>query len=314
MSGRGLVAVLVGALMLSAQAQAAPKASCPAALSSAIPKRPATAITGSEFARRVGDLSGSAREEEIAAQLRAGNVPGFLRRLEPVHVSHAAPGRRPVEITLCVTRDYLSIGSDRDFMRIPMGLPTAIATARAMGFLLPTRRMVDAIYEQAQIRLGPEPMKPGPEMRSTAYYVSHNRRIAAQRAAIRAPLAALTAGHKKDLVLSNRLWGHPGRVAIYGWHRRDGTPIQPLSTVHGARYADYSHGVRLVSAVAYVDGRPRPLSSLIENPHFAAALSDEGPIVPLAELLRTLDGAAGPTADAAHLVEAAALLEAAARR
>ena len=50
----------------------------------------------------------------------------------------------------------------------------------------------------------------------------------------------LTAGPRKDLVLTSRLWLDPGKVAIYGWHRARGAPIQPLSTVHGAGYADYS--------------------------------------------------------------------------
>jgi hypothetical protein len=86
------------------------------------------------------------------------------------------------------------------------------------------------------------------------------------------------AGQKKDVVLTNRLLAKPGRVAIYGWHEGAGRPIQPLSTVHGARYADYSHGVRLVSAVAYVDGYARALSDLLEDRRLARLVSDEGPI------------------------------------
>jgi hypothetical protein len=96
-------------------------------------------------------------------------------------------------------------------------------------------------------------------MRSNSYYWEHEQRIREQRLALHAPLGALTAGQKKDLVFTNRLWGKAGRVAIYGWHQHAGAPIQPLSTVHGARYADYSHGVRLVSAVAFVNGRARSI-------------------------------------------------------
>ena len=50
------------------------------------------------------------------------------------------------------------------------------------------------------------------------------------------------------------------------------------SIVHGARYADYSHGVRLVSAVAYVDGRPRAIAEVLEDRQLAPVVSDEGPI------------------------------------
>jgi len=63
-----------------------------------------------------------------------------------------------------------------------------------------------------------------------------------ERAAHAEPLGELTSGDKKDLVLTSLLWRVPGRVAIYGWHRAVNQPIQPLSKVHGARYADYSPG------------------------------------------------------------------------
>ena len=88
----------------------------------------------------------------------------------------------------------------------------------------------------------------------------------------------LLAGHKKDLVLANRLSANRGRVAIYGWHRGNGDPIQPLSTVHGEYYADYSHGIRLVSRTAYVDGRPVDLRGLLTDSVYAALLNSDGPL------------------------------------
>ena len=65
-------------------------------------------------------------------------------------------------------------------------------------------------------------------------------------------------------------------------------PIQPLSTVHGMRYADYSHGVRLVSAIAFVDGEARQLLSLLEDPQAARVFSDEGVIRHPADLVSLL--------------------------
>jgi hypothetical protein len=121
-------------------------------------------------------------------------------------------------------------------------------------------------------------MPPTSQMRSTDYLLRHNRTVDAQRAAAGPRLGVLTAGQKKDLVLSNRLKSAPGRVAIYGWHRGNGAPIQPLSTVHGAFYADYSHGVRLVSATAFVNGAPQPLTEVLQDPVLAPIVSSEGPI------------------------------------
>ena len=111
-------------------------------------------------------------------------------------------------------------------------------------------------------------------MRSISYLQEHQRRIDEQRRGL--PLGDLISGHKKDLVISERLLERPGRVAIYGWHRRIGDPIQPLSTVHGEAYADYSHGVRLVSETVVVGGRPRSIYEALEDPALAPALTYEG--------------------------------------
>lgn len=225
------------------------------------------------------------REGAIRAELLAGNIPGFLRRLVPVSLSGRIEGGRTVRITLCVSPDYLAIGSDDDFLLVPLRLGTALEFARRFGFVLPTTKVVDAIFEQARVRLRPEPLPASDEMRSTEYYWRHNEIVREQRLSLGAPLGALTAGDKKDLVLTERLVEKPDRVAIYGWHERVDEPIQPLSTVHGARYADYSHGVRLVSAVALVDGTRRRIVELLQDPALARVLSDEGSSRGLAELM-----------------------------
>ena len=138
--------------------------------------------------------------------------------------------------------------------------------------------MVDAIYIQARHRLVPQPLPAGDQMRSTQYYWTHNELIDDQEQALGAQPGDLISGDKKDVVMTNRLVQHLGRIAIYGWHRAPGEPIQPLSTVHGANYADYSHGIRLVSRWALIDGKPRLVRDVLENPATARALSDEGPI------------------------------------
>jgi hypothetical protein len=91
-------------------------------------------------------------------------------------------------------------------------------------------------------------------------------------------LGTLVSGHKKDVVITNRLINRPGQIAIYGWHRAKGAPIQPLSTVHGANYADYSHGIRLISEMAIIDGEARSTDDILRDSLFASVLSDEGAI------------------------------------
>ena len=255
-----------------------------------IPARAATASGGHEFARRLEALSVPARDALIRAQLLAGNIPDFLRHLVPVSIPDGGVTPSRVQLTACVLPDYLAIGSDGDFVFVPMGLAAALEVAAGFGFTLPTPDLVDAIYRASAVKLAPLPLPASDEMRSTAYFIWHNDLIAQQRDTLRAAIGELTAGHKKDLVLSSRLWSLPGRVAIYGWHRGPDEPIQPLSTRHGARYADYSHGVRLVSNTAYVNGMPRAMMEVLEDSALASRLTDEGPWTQVAKRLAALIG------------------------
>jgi hypothetical protein len=237
-----------------------------------LPARPAGAMGGSEFVRRTRGLSSEDRDRAVVAELERGNVPSFLGHLTPVKLA-GSPSRGPAA-TIYVTPDYLAIGSDDDFLYVPLTYYSATIVADYFGCVLPTPRMVDAIYEQAAHRLTPAPLPAGPLMRSNLYLQKHQQRIDEQRAGL--PLGDLISGHKKDLVLSNRLRQLPGRVAIYGWHLRPGHPIQPLSTVHGAQYVDYSHGVRLVSQTVVVDSEPRSIYDALQDSQIAPLLSREG--------------------------------------
>jgi hypothetical protein len=223
-------------------------------------------------------MSPQEREQAILEEISKGNLPEFLRKLVPVKLQCELANGKSLIATIFVTPDYLAIGSDSDFLRIPMNLHTAVEIAERFGFVLPTKKMVDAIYLQSSYRLAPQPLPASPEMRSTAYYSTHNLMIEDQLHAIGARLGALISGDKKDVVMSNRLQMHAGRIAIYGWHRGPGEPIQPLSTVHGANYADYSHGIRLISEWALMNGKIQSIRDLLRYPSTAKLFSDEGPI------------------------------------
>ncbi|MEM7731368.1 MAG: hypothetical protein AAF280_01125 [Pseudomonadota bacterium] len=257
---------------------AAPSARCPKRLARGMPRRKGAAAGASSVLASAKGIDGTKRDQMVVAELLRGNMPSFQRNLVPVTLRGTTSDGRQANITLCVTPDYLALGSDRDFVRVPLGLSGASRVAKSFNMVLPTPRMVDAIYRQAAVQLAPSPMTPGPQMTSTAYFMRHNNTVEAQRRSAGGTHGNLISGHKKDVVLTTRLASNRGRVAIYGWHRRNGTPIQPLSTVHGAGYADYSHGIRLVSRTAYLDGQEVDLHQIMANPRYAGIISHEGPM------------------------------------
>lgn len=238
-----------------------------------IPVRSENAMTGSAFAHATEKLTGPERQKAALAEIERGNIPEFLRTLKLVRMDGRTASEKESSVIIWVMPDYLAIGSNEDFLRIPLTMPSATAVANEFGFSLPTRKMVDAIYAQADHRFRPIPMKPGLLMRSSDYYLRHQQMIEKQR--VGRSLGELVAGHKKDIVLTTRLRDNLGRIAIYGWQQPDGKPIQPLSTVHDQRYADYSHGVRLVWGTVWIDGEPRSLYDTLKDPELAPLLTYE---------------------------------------
>lgn len=284
-SGRGAACVA----MLSTALSATPAATevCAALTHQGLPERTDAAPGASDVMAGIASLGAAERDGVLVEEVLSGNVPNYFRNLVEVEIAGMVGGEARV-LTLCVTPDYLAVGDEVDNVRVPLGLPAAAEIADQTGFMLPTARMVDAIYAEAEVRLAPAPMPPTREMTSTGYFVRHNEMVEGARASMGMGREALTAGHKKDVVISPRLKRKPGRVAIYGWHRPNGKPIQPLSTVHGAAYADYSHGVRLVSRTALLDGEPVALDDILADGSMAGLASSEGPIPNLNDFLRSL--------------------------
>jgi hypothetical protein len=239
-----------------------------------IPSRPADAIGGKEFFKTLERLTRNEREEAIAREIVRGNFPDFLRSFKPVKLASKDATGRELKATVEVMPDYLAIGGDADYIRVPMSPRTACRIAEAFGCALPTRKLVDAIHAAATVRLKPCPLTEARE--SPATFVRHHQLIEAERSP--AQLGELVSGIKKDLVLTNRLEERTNRVAIYGWHTLDGKPIQPLNVSHVAWYVDYSHGARLIKRQMDIDGKPRDLSVVLFAEKWSSLVSDEGPI------------------------------------
>ena len=236
-----------------------------------LPQRPPDALKGTDFARSIAEMPLKEREERIFAEIKAGNVPPFLRRFVPVDVTNGS-----LKATFFVAPDYLAIGSDDDYFSTPLTPYTAQKVADLVGCTLPTPKMVDDIYRVAAVKLTPSPIPPTPAMTTIPVFLRHNQMVLAQRP--EEPPGRLVAGHKKDVVIANKVFGLSGKVAIYGWHRSTGDPIQPLYVGHTAAWVDYSHGIRLVHRQMTVDGETKPMADVLADPRTASLLSHEGPM------------------------------------
>ena len=204
----------------------------------------------------------------------AGNIPSFLRKLRTVEATIIGSDSAKHTIAYEVMPDYLAIGSDKDFVRIPMIPYTAQSFVDAFGFILPTRKMVNDIWAAATTHLEPRPLTI--ERESPLTFLQHHEIIEDQLKGVER--GTFVAGIKKDVVIDNKLLEKPQRVAIYGWHYTTGIPIQPVYSGHVDWYVDYSHGIRPVRRMMKVDGVMRTFESIMKDSTLRALVSDEGEI------------------------------------
>ena len=243
-----------------------------------IPLRSSSALGGGEFASLIMQETGMAREAAILEQVVAGNVPDFLRALKTI--SLVGDGR---VVELDVLPDVVSVGTDDDFVRMPMTAKKAQQLADLWGMSLITPALSDAIWLHADVRIDPinTVMPPTDQMSSTRWYVDSSRKIEKARAG----RTGLIAGHKKDVVLSNSLSlpeFKDRRVGIYGWHQVNGVPIQGMNpskgmtNTHDIDYVDYSQCIRLVSKTTRVNGVDTPLLDIFADPQLAPLINRDG--------------------------------------
>ncbi|MFN7990728.1 MAG: hypothetical protein U0R44_01075 [Candidatus Micrarchaeia archaeon] len=264
-----------------------------------IPPRPTdgSVPTGSSFMSGIKALTWDQFEQRVYQEIARGNVPDFVRpeNFREVTVS-ATIGGRTVEARVRVAPDYLAIGSNTDFIRVPISPLMAQRLATRYGLALPTDRLVDVIDEAAKKAGGYLTFVGAPEIASRVVDPDSGQKVSARwnykvygryearwmespifaqqqsqmtdsQSGVSAPIRS---GHKKDVIYHQDLPNHPNdpRVAIY--HRG----IQPSSTIHHDLYMDYSHGIRFISPDIQVTTietngsrvtRPMTLSSILQD-------------------------------------------------
>lgn len=263
--------------------------------------RRADALTGTAFAKSISDstITLEQREEIIFNEIKNGNIPDFLRKLSEVTDSIKGDNQI-VRISYYTLPDYFCIGSNDDYFYMPMTPILAQKVADLTKCSLPTKKMVDNIYKSASIKLRPQPIPPTKAMTTLPIFINHNDSVRTQLKPylINHNNSKLTAGNKKDVIISNKIYTEKTpKVVIYGWHKMDGKAIQPVYNKHTNTWADYSHGIRLVQQKVMVmeiaDGKTTTKSKkttikkLLQDPVFYTLLSDEGiiekPFYPLTE-------------------------------
>lgn len=160
-------------------------------------------------------------------------------------------------------------------VRIDVTAEGAQRIADALGTILPTPRILQLIWEQADVRIEPCTSAADAKMASTARMLEHSecvdQRIGGRKGVV--------ANEGKHWVLSNRTAGKENLAANYGWFIKGRRPVQTVGTRHDTAHTDYSQIVRLVKPMIRVDGREIDIRHVGRSPELWGLVSDEGPLL-----------------------------------
>ncbi|MDD4820921.1 MAG: hypothetical protein PHD21_08825 [Flavobacteriales bacterium] len=208
-------------------------------------------------------------DSTVISCIQKGDFPRFMRYFTKVKVSATDSHGKKIKAHYYVSPDYICVGTDQDIMRTPLLPSSAQKIADMTGCFLSTPKIADDVYLAARIKIEPVPMMCERESHYT--FMLHNMAINSQVKGRK----SLVSGGKKDVVITPRLAARSGKLALYGWHKKDGKPIQPLYTGHADYYVDYSHGYRLVYRTVWVNGKKMDYTDVLAHDEYYRVLSSE---------------------------------------
>ncbi|WP_081209031.1 hypothetical protein [Salegentibacter sediminis] len=234
--------------------------------------------SGSEIYEQIRLLDFEEREALISKELLSGNFPEFLLDWEEIITIQKDASGQTRKLSLFVSPDYLSVGNIEDYFIIPISPMTAQKVANKYNASPPTPKVTDIIYRHAELKIEPFNYIPRNNRNETVdIFYDHSQVIQAQIKAAGFSAGSFVAGSKKDIVISHKLSDstRSRHVSIYGWHKLNGKPIQPLYNGHINTYVDYSHGARLISNHVLVDGKEYDYRDILQDKNLFKLISDE---------------------------------------
>jgi hypothetical protein len=229
--------------------------------------------------------TGSDREELILGAVRNGYYA-------PVTWSTIQVAHGPYIAKLQVSSDGLRIGDTSESIRLSTGHGTAQLIANDLGSVLPTPKLSDEIWAQADVRIPPltQPWYADGTMGHLSRMIEQSALVDELIAQHGGSAGQLVADVGKDWVITRRLWNSPSRAANYGWLTGAGQSaaatsvggwvIQGIGLAHGLQHVDYSQTLRLIYREVEICDQSscwaEDIYDVIKDPELAPLISHEG--------------------------------------
>jgi hypothetical protein len=260
---------------------------------------PPVGLSGSEWLERYAKLDAGdepARHRLVLEQVARHNMPDTWDDW----VTITAQGRRGTVVEFEVSPHGLRIGTNTDWVEVPLDGPHAAAAAEILGHGLCTAWMAEQIYTQAKKHGGAVHYFAAAEIANSLRLAGWNND---------APDAAKTKSpeffQQRSILLQNWLNDHAiapgtlvdgyfktvvppvdgltrqGGLEMVGGYTDQGEKIQSLSGgFHGRSFFDYSHNIRLAKDVIRVHGQAMTSREFFSSTKYALEFGFQRTLLP----------------------------------
>lgn len=296
--------------MVEAQKKAAAKGD---PIPGGIPASPSSPLSGKEILDKLKTLSGADREKFMVQLLKDGNVPDFLRDMSTVEFEVADANGTMHTVKYQVTPDYLAVGTNEDYVFVPLSAQGAQEVALAWDMSPPTAKMVDQLNTRGIVvdfrqGYGTTEFAPYSSAAAVDAYGVRNEKVRGEdytaafwktvgdtpdgQVMTHADLGGgPVSGHMKDIVMTEKVTAAADRAVQAGdttpdkiglYHPAQQKQGEAMAADHNVDYVDYSQGLRMVSPIIEVDGTKIHISEVLAGQgtyaDYHTLLSGEGPM------------------------------------
>ena len=106
---------------------------------------------GTEFLESLRGMSEAERDAAIFREVSRGNIPDFMRPENFYELAiYGSVNGEDVEVRIQVAIDYLAVGTNEDYVRVPVSPLLAQRIADRFGWILPTETVVRELDEESK--------------------------------------------------------------------------------------------------------------------------------------------------------------------
>lgn len=234
---------------------------------------------GTEWLKALPVGPGTTRDKMVLDAVESGLLDCEWKRISSVIAGHEAIFS-VCDDALRITLDDGSKFRPQCSAILQQKCADLMSKTKPLPVILPTAKLLDLSYQQADVKLNCTALPAGAKMSTTEYSKLYNIEFEKKRAG----RTGLIRDCGKSWILSNKFAKGPSTAVNHGFYSSSGIAINPLGAklyqnegaAHNYKHEDYSQLILLVVDQCLLDGEMVKVTDLLDDPTLSKLVNYNG--------------------------------------